>query len=381
MSVSPGLLWIEVAAIAAIAVGTIAVLPSDGRLLAAGLLAVAVAPWVAEARGVTVPPGVRSVCVLAAVGALSLGARRWDIAVRSGQDQLALLIVVWLAARTMVAGSLRWGAVTAVCATAITAGRAAIDPDYQAAVIWTVAVVAATLAGLAGRVMLGALAELQRTQAELAESTAATERHRIAREVHDVVAHSLTVTMLDVTAARMAILRGEPDEAIGALEEAEETGRRSLADIRRVVRLLRSRDDPDQRAPVSAADISRLVEDYRGAAMEVRADLAADLDGLTSAADLTLYRIAQESLANVARHAPGAAVDVVLRRADDVVSLEVRSSSGAATDTTGSGLGILGMKERAQAVGGWCEAGPAPPSAGGGWVVRCEIPTGSRVAG
>lgn len=376
LSVPARLRWVEVGALAAIAVGTVAAAPVPGRAALAALLAMAVAPFAAEAAGLRVPASARAIVVLLALGAINIGADAWGFAVSTGQDQLGSLLLVWLVARTLATEALGLGVVVAVVAAVITSGRAAVDPGYQAALTWTAAVVAAAVVGLAGRLLIATMVELQQTQAELARSSANAERHRIAREVHDVVAHTLTITMLDITAARLAIGRNDNELALQALQEAEATGRRSLADIRRVVSLLRSDGDITGEPAATATDLRDLVSAYRTSGMEIRLEVRGDLAGMGPAAGLTLYRIAQESLANVARHAQGATVEIRVV-IDGVLRLEVRSTGGALADRGGQGLGVLGMRERAHAAGGWCEAGPDDTGPEAAWVVRCEMPAGT----
>jgi signal transduction histidine kinase len=220
------------------------------------------------------------------------------------------------------------------------------------------------------------LAELRVAQAELASQAAAAERRRIVREIHDVVAHSLAVTMLHLTGARH-VLRRDPERAAEALAEAERLGRQSLADVRRTVGLLESdgRAQAGAAAPLpGAADIQTLVADYRRAGLDVELGVRGDPSDLTAATGLGLYRIVQEALANVAKHAPGASVRVELA-IEAGVELRVRDSgrSGGTPiirSDGGAGLGIHGMRERAILLGGTLHAGPD----GDGWAVRCSLP-------
>ncbi len=205
------------------------------------------------------------------------------------------------------------------------------------------------------------VAELREAQQRQVEHAAANERTRIAREVHDVVAHSLTVTMLHVTGARRA-LANDPARAADALERAEEVGRESLDSIRQVVGLLRTGDEgAGLDAPLPAiADIPSLVDQYRGVGLRVTDELC--LDGLVADAttSLTAFRVVQEALANALQHAPGA--PVVLSVAGDASAAVLRIvAENPATIASGRsdrvGLGLRGMTERVRAAGGSLEVG------------------------
>lgn len=225
------------------------------------------------------------------------------------------------------------------------------------------------------------MSELEQAQAALAEQAVAQERQRIAREIHDVIAHSLTVTMLHLTGARLA-LEHDPREATEALLEAERLGRQSLADIRRTVGLLTPADGVDATAPLpSAAEIAGLVEQYRSAGLDVQAKISGDTAAVSLATGLGLYRIVQEALANVAKHAAGSDTTVTLGVGPAMVVLEIRTRPPAARrrhlapgatneDQPPHGLGIQGMVERAALLGGWLRAGPDGP----GWLVQAQLP-------
>ena len=218
------------------------------------------------------------------------------------------------------------------------------------------------------------VADLRAAQGALAESAVAEERARIAREVHDVVAHTLTVTLLHVSAARLAV-QDRPDEAVVALAEAERLGRRSLADVRRAVGLLGPATADGDAPPLpSADDVVALTAEYRAAGMVVTAEVAGDAGALSAATSLALYRIAEESLANAARHAPGAAVEVVLRIDATEATLRVANRAPAvptAPPPPGrGGLGLRGISQRTELIGGRLSVGPTDS----GWVVEVEVP-------
>jgi signal transduction histidine kinase len=214
------------------------------------------------------------------------------------------------------------------------------------------------------------LRELREAQAGLAERSRAEERNRIARDLHDVIAHSLTVSLLHISSARLA-LQHEPEDAERALAEAERLGRESLDEVRSIVGLMRSPggETADSLAPVPGLDaVGELVERFRSAGADVDLRRTGDLAFVPATAGTTLYRIAQEALTNAARHAPGAAIHVTLTRDNDHVELVVDSDGRPGG---GQGNGLETMRERAEALGGRCEAGPA----GHGWRVAASVPT------
>jgi signal transduction histidine kinase len=218
-----------------------------------------------------------------------------------------------------------------------------------------------------GRRQRDLVAQLREAQAGLALRAQAEERNRIARELHDVIAHSLTVSLLHVSSARLA-LDEDPHEAAAALEEAERLGRQSLDEVRHAVGLLRRDGQHDPTAPLPGSlDVPALVERFRAAGAEVSAHLEGDLAALPSTVGLAAYRIVQEALTNAAKHAPRAPAHVELRVEPEAVRLCVDS---AGPPQQGNGLGLVGMRERAESLGGHCEAGPG----GSGWLVRAELP-------
>ncbi len=215
--------------------------------------------------------------------------------------------------------------------------------------------------------------ELKEAQDGLAEKAAGDERSRIAREVHDVIAHSLSVTMLHVTAARMALEKGDRrQDALEALQEAEQQGRKSLTEIRRTVGLLGPGDATAPPMP-SAGDLPKLVSEFRSAGIDVSLSMIGDITDLLPTAGLSLYRIVQESLTNVAKHAPGAhtTVDLTVTDADIQLRVHNASSNGASRSADdGGGLGIRGMVERAGVLNGTLAAGPDDE----GWTVLLSAP-------
>jgi signal transduction histidine kinase len=238
---------------------------------------------------------------------------------------------------------------------------------------WTAATVFIWLAsrGLARQERL--LAELRAAQDDLAGEAAAAERRRIAGEIHDVVAHSLAVMVLHLTGARMLLQRDGADaRAVAAIAEAESQGRQSLEDVRRTVGLLREEAPGGTALPLPrATDLPALVGQYRAAGLAVSLDAEGALGELPASTGLALYRIVQEALANVVKHAPGSNASVELT-VGAAARLRVRNSLPTAwigpTETCGHG--VAGMRERAELLGGQVTAGRED----GAWVVEATLP-------
>jgi signal transduction histidine kinase len=211
--------------------------------------------------------------------------------------------------------------------------------------------------------------QLHAAQAGLAERSRAEERNRIARDLHDVIAHSLTVSLLHISSARLAVSE-DPEEAARALAEAERLGRQSLDEVRSIVGLMRS-DDGDDRsrlAPVPGVEaLDELAGRFRSAGAKVRLERSGPVASLPATAGATLYRIALEALTNAAKHAPGSPVSVLVAAEDGRAELTIESGGAPGS---GRGMGLDTMRERAEAIGGTCEAGPA----GVGWRVHASVP-------
>jgi signal transduction histidine kinase len=217
---------------------------------------------------------------------------------------------------------------------------------------------------------------LKAAHAGLAERTRAEERNRIARELHDVIAHSLTVSLLHVASARLAV-EHDPADAARALAEAERLGRQSLAEVRTTMGLLRptpSEGRPGVAPPVPSLDqLPGLVEQLRRAGADISLTVEGDagaVGALPATTGSTVYRIVQEALTNATRHAPGSTVSVQVEVAARGVDVRVDS---AGPPGRGSGLSVESMTERARAVGGTCTAGPG----GHGWLVHASLPPGA----
>ncbi|MDT4956598.1 MAG: hypothetical protein QOD31_397 [Pseudonocardiales bacterium] len=238
------------------------------------------------------------------------------------------------------------------------------DPGWAA---WMAGTTLAALAGLLVRHERDLVAQLHAAQAGLADRAKAEERNRIARELHDVIAHTLTVSLLHVTSARLAV-EFDPADAVRSLAEAERLGRESLAEVRAAVGLLSQDRDLAGTAPLpGAGEVPTLVERFRSAGVDVTLSVDGDTSLLPATAGLAVYRIVQEAMTNAIKHAPGSSIAVSLSVDAASVGLAV-DSSGAPGD--GAGLGVISMRERAESLGGSCAAGPG----GRGWLVQATLP-------
>jgi signal transduction histidine kinase len=180
--------------------------------------------------------------------------------------------------------------------------------------------------------------------------------------------------MLQVTSARH-VLRRDPAAAEEALRSAEEVGRGSMQELRRTVALLRSDDEAGVAPPLpSAGEIAALVDQARAGGLAVELRMRGDLSAIAPNVGVAVYRIAQEALANAARHAPHAKTVLRVESAERLVQLRAETTGPALTapaaDRDRPRYGLIGMRERATAIGGEFAAGPTP----GGWQVTCRLP-------
>jgi signal transduction histidine kinase len=274
----------------------------------------------------------------------------------------------------LVADLAEVGAVSALAGLASVGLVVALDAAgrFDGSAVWVLGIAFGWAGSVAVRAQMRLVDQLHARQGELVTRAALEERQRIAREVHDVVAHSLTVTMLHLSAARLS-LDDDPAEAHESLVQAERAGRESLDEIRRSVGLLSTAQSSRARPMPTACDIAALVGELRDAGLAVQLDVAGDTAGLPADVGLALYRVAQESLANAAKHAPGAPVDVTLHVGPVGTRLSVSNACTAILPepaTKGGGAGIPGMQQRAASVGGTLRSGPTR----GGWSVELRVP-------
>jgi signal transduction histidine kinase len=246
--------------------------------------------------------------------------------------------------------------------------------------IWVVAIVFIWVVGRAVARHERLVVELEGARRQLAEQALLAERRGIARDVHDFVGHGLAAVMLQVTSARH-VLRRDLHAAEEALRSAEEVGRRSMQELRRTVALLRSEDESGVAAPVpTVSEIPALVDQARAGGLAVELRARGDLSRIPPGVGLAVYRIAQEALANAARHAPRARTILGLELADGRVAIvaETRGplAASSASEPDRQRYGLIGMQERAIALGGEFAAGPTAD----GWRVHCELPVEERGA-
>jgi signal transduction histidine kinase len=218
-------------------------------------------------------------------------------------------------------------------------------------------------------------AQLEREREQLTRIAEHEERASIARELHDIVAHSVGVMLVGVRGAR-DVLRSSPEVADETLARVETSGEQSLQELRRILTLLRG---PEERAEAhpqpSLAQLEDLVEEYREAGLPVRLAVAGEQRTLLSGVELSVYRIVQEALTNALKHARPTEVTVTLSfRGADGLEVEVVDDGRPAGDgADAAGHGLVGMRERVALLGGELETGPRP---GGGFRVAARLPVG-----
>jgi len=211
--------------------------------------------------------------------------------------------------------------------------------------------------------------QLQNAREELAEQAVTQERLRIARELHDLVAHSLSVITLRSGVATH-VMDEQPEEVRRSLKTIEEVSRNALEEMRRMLAMLRNGDA--ERLPLPGLrDLKKLVASFEASGLVVDLSVSGDETPLSQALELTAYRIIQESMTNVLKHASATKVRVVIQQAGDSMTIEVVDNGvGSHSGGTNPGHGLAGMAERAHLFGGTFEAGPLPE---GGYRVRATL--------
>ena len=214
-------------------------------------------------------------------------------------------------------------------------------------------------------------AYLEREQAAEAQRAVDAERNRIARELHDLVAHRVSMITVQAGAAQTVAI-SDPERAIRAMESVEEAGRKALEELRQVLGVLRTDQSRDLVPVHGLANIAALISDMRNAGMDVRLDSNEAPTVLPARVDLASYRIVQEALTNVLKHAgPNAKAAVRLSSTGYMLDIEVTNSGSEISTLPGSGHGLVGMRERASLLGGTFHAGPRPD---GGFQVKARLP-------
>lgn len=276
--------------------------------------------------------------------------------------------------------------VAAVCIGALTVtsviGVIIPNEDLPAIAVLGIIVIAVT-AALLGQTVWSRrqrLADLEERVAqaererELAlQQAVSDERARIAREMHDVVAHSMTVMVVQAGAAER-LVRSDPGAAAAAMGAIREQGREALTEMRRTLGALRGDDSPARLdPPPTLADLDRLVETFRDAGTQVALHVSGDRGRLPIGVEIAAYRTVQEALTNAVKHGgPAASVSVRILHEAEAVQLEVADDGLGPLHwpPESTGHGLVGMRERAELFGGHLDAGPRP---GGGFVVRARL--------
>jgi signal transduction histidine kinase len=296
---------------------------------------------------------------------------------------VAILVVVY----SVAAYGRRWVSLAGLAA--VEAGLVAIQrtPGRTGAVTWLVNLGVVAAAWLLGhfahnyRAYAARLeertAELERAREELARRAVVEERLRLARELHDVVAHAMSVIAVQ-SGVGAHIATTQPKEARRSLAAIEATSRAALEELRRLLGVLRQENEPKgDLAPVPGlANLDGLLAEAAKAGLAVRLQVNGTRPPLPAGVDLSAYRIVQEALTNVVKHAGSARAQVVVGYGDQEVRVEIIDDGrGAVTSVSdgrvGSGHGLIGMRERVQAFGGDLQTGPRP---GGGFRVAARLP-------
>jgi signal transduction histidine kinase len=227
---------------------------------------------------------------------------------------------------------------------------------------------------LLGRMTFNRRRRIVREREVATREAVAAERAAIARELHDVVAHHMSVMVVQAGAAR-AVSGSDPAATAEALRQIEASGRTGLAEMRRLLEVLKAEGDGDGRAPQPGlARLDELLDAMRASGLPVEAVVEGTPRTLSPGVDLSAYRIVQEALTNALRHAGGASARVLVRYEPDGLELEIADDGHGPRDEleASGGQGLIGMRERVQLFGGELEAGPRP---GGGFLVRARLPS------
>jgi signal transduction histidine kinase len=302
------------------------------------------------------PPDILGVAILVAVYSVAAYGRRWVSLAGLAAVEAGLVTIQRTPGRT---GAVTWLVNLGVVAAAWLLGHFA--HNYRA-----------NAARLEERT-----AELERAREELARRAVVEERLRLARELHDVVAHAMSVIAVQ-SGVGAHIATTQPKEARRSLAAIEATSRAALEELRRLLGVLRQENEPKgDLAPVPGlANLDGLLAEAAKAGLAVRLQVNGTRPPLPAGVDLSAYRIVQEALTNVVKHAGSARAQVVVGYGDQEVRVEIIDDGrGAVTSVSdgrvGSGHGLIGMRERVQAFGGDLQTGPRP---GGGFRVAARLP-------
>ncbi|HEY3903372.1 MAG TPA: sensor histidine kinase [Streptosporangiaceae bacterium] len=277
--------------------------------------------------------------------------------------------------------------VTQIRAVGIPAGHTA-PSAVHGVVVWALASGLLAIAGLLGyyvrtnrQAQAAAIAEqaeqAERERQQQAQLAASAERARIAREMHDIVAHNIAV-MIALADGAAYTAKNDPDQAVELMGQVSTTGRTALTEMRRLLGVLRQPAESEQGPQPTLADLDKMLGTFRAAGLAVELTVAGEPFPLPPSAQLAVYRMITEALTNTLKHAAGSTATVCLEYRDGEIELEV-SDDGAGRGRSGGrpgpagvhgGHGITGMRERAAVFGGQVSAGPR---SGGGWRVRTTL--------
>jgi signal transduction histidine kinase len=349
-----------------LAFGLVAVITQPSSAVDLALTAVPVVAWSVWSFSRTVPLAIVSPGIVVPV----------VVAQRSGELEPVMfnaVLLAFAAARwsRSLAAAVSLGLLAAATPVLVALAQ---DPMEVATGIWIVAIAFVWVVGRAVARQEQLVTELDGARRQLADQALLAERRQIARDVHDFVGHGLAAVMLQVTSARH-VLRRDSDAAEEALRSAEEVGRRSMQELRRTLTLLRSESETGVAAPLpTASEIPALVEEARAGGLAVELRMRGDFSHISPGIGVVLYRIAQEALANAARHAPRARTMLGLELGDGLVALQAETRGPivpqSASERERPHYGLIGIQERASALGGEFAAGPTRD----GWQVRCQFP-------
>jgi signal transduction histidine kinase len=331
----------------------------------------------------------RQVLLVSALTVLLLGSVAGAVALSwSWEEWLLWSVAVDLAVGLVAASLPLWGslpaAVVAFAAQAMAAlandafegvryGNAPAPGYREGTAVAAFAGLAVIVAWLVGRSLRERREHTEALRASAAAEAVTSERLRIARDLHDLVAHSIGVIAVQAGAGRR-VIDSRPEVARGALEAIETTSRETLAGLRRTVASLRrTGTDPDAPPPASApglADVDSIAGSAAAAGLRVDVCSAGYSRPLPAEVDLAAYRIIQEAVTNAVRHSGGGECRVSIEYRDDALVIDV-SDSGRGGPPAVGGFGITGMRERATLLGGDLAAGPRPE---GGFRVRARLP-------
>lgn len=266
----------------------------------------------------------------------------------------------------------------AVGATLVSAAIAAADPGSSNYGFGLVLVVGPWIAGVLVRARSAAGAEAVASAHDRVEKATGDERERIARELHDIVSHGLSAMVVQASAAAELIDRS-PDAARRAMQEVQTTGTEAMMEMRHMLGLMRGSEGAGRRPQPALDDVHELIAAEQVAGRSVSLTIHGTVRELPRGLALSVFRIVQESLTNVRKHASGSSCEVTLTYGPSSLEVDIVDTGGSAPGPTSPGFGILGMRERARLYGGTIEA--RPRSSAGGWAVRARFPLAHETVG